>query len=242
MIEKKVVVITGGSKGIGLSIAKLFATKNYRVIICSRHRPKPNQLKEIADDCSYFELNLSDELSVKSCVRSIFAEERTIEVLINCAGKAIGGSFLMTPLQELRSMFEINYFNTLLFTQYIAKKMIAKKSGAIINIASTAGLLADRGTLCYGGSKAALMHATKVLSSELGVFGIRVNAIAPSIVETDMAKQMDDDTLSLLYERRSLKGEKIFSNDVAELAYFLGTNSSSKITGQIIRIDCGNPF
>jgi 3-oxoacyl-[acyl-carrier protein] reductase len=241
-IDKKVVVVTGGSKGIGLAIAKLFFAHNYRVFVCSRKRPDPSELSDVSGDFLHFELDLSDEASVKICVKSIFNEEKRIDVLINCAGKAIGGSFLMTSMKDLSDIFTINYFNTLLFTQYIVKKMIKRKSGAVVNISSTAGILGDRGTVSYGGSKAALIHATKVLASELGAYGIRVNAIAPAVVETDMAKQMDEQSLALLYERRFLSGEKIFSEDVSELAYFLGSESSLKITGQVIRIDCGMPF
>ena len=241
-IDKKIVVVTGGSKGIGLSIAKTFCAKNYRVFICSRNRPDPSDFEDMSVDCLYFELDLSNEASVKRCVKSIFSEEKRIDVLINCAGKATGGSFLMTPMKEMNEIFTINYFNTLLFTQYIVKKMIRRKAGAVVNISSTAGILADRGTLSYGGSKAALIHATKVIASELGVYGVRVNAIAPGVVETDMAKQMDKQSLALLYERRSLSVQKILSDDVSELAYFLGSDLSSKITGQVIRIDGGMSF
>ena len=241
-VDKKVAVVTGGSKGIGLAIAKLYYANNYRVFVCSRNRPDPSDLDGASVDFLHFELDLSDEASVKNCVKSIFNEEKRIDVLINCAGKAIGGSFLMTSMKDLNDIFTVNYFNTLLFTQYIVKKMLRRKSGAVVNISSTAGILADKGTVSYGGSKAALIHATKVLATELGIYGIRVNAIAPAVVETDMAKQMDEQSLALLYERRSLSGEKIFSEDVSELAYFLGSDSSLKITGQVIRIDCGMPF
>jgi len=241
-VDKKVAVVTGGSKGIGLAIAKLYYANNYRVFVCSRNRPDPSDVDGASVDFLHFELDLSDEASVKNCVKSIFNEEKRIDVLINCAGKAIGGSFLMTSMKDLNDIFTVNYFNTLLFTQYIVKKMLRRKSGAVVNISSTAGILADKGTVSYGGSKAALIHATKVLATELGVYGIRVNAIAPAVVETDMAKQMDEQSLALLYERRSLSGEKIFSEDVSELAYFLGSDSSLKITGQVIRIDCGMPF
>jgi len=237
--DKKVAVVTGGSKGIGLSIARFFFANNYRVFVCSRTQP---DITDISTDFIHCELDLNDEVSIKSCVKSIFKEEKRIDVLINCAGKATGGSFLMTSVKDMRDIFTINYFNTLLFTQYIVKKMIRHKAGAIVNISSTAGILADRGTVSYGGSKAALIHATKVLSSELGAYGIRVNAIAPAVVETDMAKQMDQKSLALLYERRSLPGEKIYAEDVSELAFFLGSESSLKITGQVIRIDCGMPF
>ena len=241
-VDKKVAVVTGGSKGIGLAIAKLYYANNYRVFVCSRNRPDPSDLDGASVDFLHFELDLSDEASVKNCVKSIFNEEKRIDVLINCAGKAIGGSFLMTSMKDLNDIFTVNYFNTLLFTQYIVKKMLRRKSGAVVNISSTAGILADKGTVSYGGSKAALIHATKVLATELGVYGIRVNAIAPAVVETDMAKQIDDQSLALLYERRALSGQKIFSEDVSELTYFLGSDSSLKITGQVIRIDCGMPF
>lgn len=241
-INKKVVVVTGGSKGIGLSISKLFLAKGYRVFICSRNSPDPEYLNDNSEDCLYFKLDLADEASVKSCVESIFSEEKRIDVLINCAGKAVGGFFLMTSMKELKETFTINYFNTLLFTQYIVKKMIRRKFGAVVNVSSTSGILADKGTISYGGSKAALIHSTKVLATELGAHGVRVNAIAPSVVETDMAKQMDEQSLALAYERRSLASQRIFSEDVSELAYFLGSDSSAKITGQVIRIDCGMSF
>jgi 3-oxoacyl-[acyl-carrier protein] reductase len=241
-IVKKLVVVTGGSRGIGLAIAKRFYANNYRVFVCSRTGPDLAGFSVVPEDFLHFELDLSDEASVKSCVKSIFSEEKRIDVLVNCAGKAIGGSFLMTSMRDIRDIFNINYFNTLLFTQYIVKKMVRRKSGSVVNISSTAGILGDRGTVSYGGSKAALIHATKVLASELGAYGIRVNAIAPAVVETDMAKQIDDQSLALLYERRALSGQKIFSEDVSELTYFLGSDSSLKITGQVIRIDCGMPF
>ncbi|WP_152971338.1 SDR family NAD(P)-dependent oxidoreductase, partial [Rhizobium ecuadorense] len=95
-------------------------------------------------------------------------------------------------LEDLKRIFDVNYFNQILFSQYVAKRMVRAKAGSIVNIASTAGLLSDAGTLAYGGSKAALIHATKVMATELGPFGIRVNAIAPAVVETDMAIQMDE--------------------------------------------------
>jgi 3-oxoacyl-[acyl-carrier protein] reductase len=138
----------------------------------------------------------------------------------------------------MKRVFDINYFNQILFSQYLVKKMVRAKSGSIINIASTAGLLADAGTLTYGGSKAALIHATKVMATELGPFGIRVNAIAPAVVETDMAALMDEKARSALDERSAIKGT-VETEDVAELISFLASARSTKITGQIVRLDRG---
>nr|WP_169618099.1 SDR family oxidoreductase [Ruegeria sp. PR1b] len=138
-------------------------------------------------------------------------------------------------------VFEVNLFGPLLFTQSVVKKMLRAKQGSVVNIASTAGLLADAGTLSYGGSKAALIHATKVMARELGSFGIRVNAIAPSVVETEMATQMDASARAALDARSALPGA-IEPGDVADLAAFLISEQSARITGQVMRIDRGLPF
>jgi 3-oxoacyl-[acyl-carrier protein] reductase len=120
----------------------------------------------------------------------------------------------------------------------VAKKMMRAKAGAIVNIASTAGLRADAGTLSYGGSKAALIHATGVMASELGAFGIRVNAIAPAVVETGMAAGMDAAAKAALNERSALPGT-VEAADVAKLVSFLISDASAKMTGQVLRLDRG---
>ena len=119
--------------------------------------------------------------------------------------------------------------------------MLRNKRGVIINMASTAGLLADKGTMAYGCSKAALIHGTKIMASELGEFGIRVNCIAPSVTETDMAKLMDVKSIKLLDERSVLVG-RIKPSEISELILFLISDSAKNITGQVIRIDQGMPF
>ena len=108
------------------------------------------------------------------------------------AGLAQGSLAAMTRISDMRDVFEVNLFGPLQFTQHITKKMMRQKSGAIVNITSTAGILGDRGTLAYGGSKAALAHASRVMAAEFGPLGIRVNAVAPSAVTSAMADQMDE--------------------------------------------------
>ena len=103
---------------------------------------------------------------------------------------------------------------------------------------SVAGLLADAGTLAYGGSKAALIHATGVLATELGPFGIRVNAIAPAVVETDMASEMDPAARAALDARSALSGT-VAASDVAELVAILVSDATAKMTGQVLRLDRG---
>ena len=111
----------------------------------------------------------------------------------------------------------------------------------IVNITSTAGLLADAGTLAYGGSKSALGHASRVLATELGPLGIRVNAVAPSAVVSGMADQMDETARARLSDREALAGETLPS-DVAVIVSYLLSDSAAAISGQVIRVDRAMPF
>ena len=153
-----------------------------KVAACCRSNPE--KVAGIRLRCENCELDLRDEASIKTCASTII-KANSILGLVNCAGIAMGGLFAMTRMTDMRDVFDVNLFGPLLFTQYVAKKMIRQKSGSIVNITSTAGLLADPGTIAYGGS-ASLGHASRVLATELGPFGIRVNAVAPSAVVSGM--------------------------------------------------------
>lgn len=239
---KKFAVVTGANRGIGLAIAERLATQDYRVAACVRSPSRELQdLLPEAKGHAIITLDLRDDAAISEAARAVMKWSKQIDVLVNCAGVATGALFAMTRMDQMRDVFQVNTFGPLLFTQYIARAMTRAKSGAIINIGSTAGLLADAGTLAYGGSKAALMHATRVLATELGASGIRVNAIAPAVVETDMAAQMDDAARAALDARSALPG-KIPPGDVAALVSYLISPEAAKMTGQVLRLDRGMSF
>ena len=144
----------------------------------------------------------------------------------------------MTTLAEIRKVFDVNFFGQLLLTQGIARKMTRQKYGSIINIASTAAMIADTGTLAYGTSKAALIRATQSLATELGTFDIRVNGIAPGVTRTDMSEQMNEAARKSLINRAALK-RSAEPQDIANTALFLASDLSSFVTGQVIRVDGG---
>lgn len=243
MSEKKAfAVVTGANRGIGLAICQRLATQGYRVATCVRVPSRDLQtLLPEADGHAIVTLDLRDDAAIAEAARAVLKWSKQIDVLVNCAGVASGGLFAMTRMDHMRDIFQVNTFGPLLFTQYIARAMTRAKAGSIINIGSTAGLLADAGTMAYGGSKAALMHATRVLATELGASGIRVNAIAPAVVETDMAAQMDEASRAALDARSALPG-MIAPGDVAALVSYLVSPESAQMTGQVLRLDRGMPF
>lgn len=236
------VVVTGASGDIGLAIIGRLTGDGFRVAACCRNQPdRVTSAFTAQQQVVPYDLDLRDEASIKSCATAIVKDSSTIAGLVNCAGIASGGLFAMTRMADMRDLFEVNLFGPLLFTQYIAKKMIRQKSGAIVNITSTAGVFADPGTLAYGGSKAALDHASRVMATEFGPMGIRVNAVAPSVVASGMADQMDDAARAKVAERTALAGETTPA-DIADTVSYLLSDRAAAISGQIIRVDRAMPF
>lgn len=240
--EMKTVVVTGASGDIGLAIIDRLVGEGLRVAACCHDHPdRVTSAFAGQQNVVPHLLDLRDEASIKDCASTIIKDNRIIAGLVNCAGMATGSLFAMTRVADMRDLFEVNLFGPLLFTQYISKKMMRQKAGAIINITSTAGMLADPGTLAYGGSKAALGHASRVMATEFGSLGIRVNAVAPSVVASGMADQMDDAARATVTDREALTGETTPA-DVANTVSYLLSDRAAAISGQIIRVDRAMPF
>ena len=173
------IVVTGASGDIGLAIVERLISEGFHVAACCRDRA--SRIREALSDPSQvtiYQLDLRNADSIKSCASDIIKGSEHITGLVNSAGLAQGSLASMTKISDMRDVFEVNLFGPLQFTQFIVKKMMRQKSGTIVNITSTAGILADSGTLAYGGSKAALAHASRVMATEFGSLGIRVNAVA----------------------------------------------------------------
>jgi 3-oxoacyl-[acyl-carrier protein] reductase len=237
---RKVAVVTGANRGIGLATVERFINEGWWVCACVRSETEElNALLE-GNGHIYF-LDLSDEHSVTDCARNVIRNTERVDALVNCGGVAHGALFSMTKISDLENVFRINFFSQILFSQYISKKMIRNKNGTIVNLSSTSGILADSGTLAYGCSKAAFSHATRIMATELGSFNIRVNAVAPARVDTDMGQLMDAESTELLNSRSSISGD-IRAGDVADLIYYLCSDGARYLSGQVIRLDRGMPF
>lgn len=235
-MDKQVVVITGSTGDIGSPLTKKLLESGYRVAACVRD-VSTSGIKT-SDDVTLYECDFSDSVLIKQCVSQIKKNYKDVFAIVNCVGVAHGGSFMLTKPAELKQIFDINYFAIIDFTQQLVRKMLKSKTGCIINIASTAGILSDKGTIAYGASKAALIHTSKVMASELGGFGIRVNAIAPAVIESKMAALMDEKSITEL-DNRACLNSKIYPKEIVNTIEFLLSDSARNITGQVITIDRG---
>jgi len=245
LLKNKTAIITGSNKGIGKEILKVFCENGANIFACARNINEElilniNLLKDkYKNNIIPIELDLSKEDSVKEASKNIINSNKPIDILINNAATIHTSLFQMTSKKKLEEIFEINFFSQTIFTQYMLKSMVKKKNGSIIYISSSAAIDGNEGRSAYVASKAALNSQAKVLSRELGIHNIRVNAIAPGLTNTDMMSKntpsnIVKDTISRISLRRV--GEP---KEIASVALFLASDMSNYITGQTIRVDGG---
>ena len=238
------VIITGSNRGIGKALVEAFASSGANIWACARKATPEFELwlKEMASQAGvwikpvYFEL--TDTEALNAGVQSILDEGLSIDVLINNAGVSTVGLLSMSKVDEIEKLFGVNYFAMLRIIQKVSKKMSRQRHGVIINMGSIAGIEPQPGKIAYGSSKAAVMMMTKCLAKELGPMGIRVNAIAPGPVETEMIHQYKDDMLEKLASESALRrlGRK---EEIAQVVLFLASDQASYINGEIIKVDGG---
>ncbi len=244
LLRGKNVILTGSKRGIGRVILELFAQNGANIWACGRSHDDifEQDIEKLAADNSvwiepiYFDL--ADENGVKTGIQQIIKEKKAVDILVNNAGIAYGGLATMTPMAKLKDVFQINYFAQIQIMQLVLRVMMKQKSGCIINMASIGGIETAPGYLAYGSSKAALIYATKSVSHEVGQYGIRVNAIAPGLVQTDMGGFKSDEEIKKILERSSLH-RMADPKEIANCALFLASEQSSFITGQALIADGG---
>lgn len=249
MLTGKNVIITGCSRGIGKAMVEQFAAQNAHVLACCRSYSESFEeyIKKICEKYAveitplYFDI--TDVNSVKEIIQSLIKEHMSIDVLVNNAGIAKENLlFSMTKMETIRDVFEVNFFAQTNLLQYVSRIMMRQKQGSIINLSSIAAIDGEPAQYEYAASKAAIIGATKSLAIELGKYGIRVNAIAPGLIETDMLAHMESTLLDKMKEK-IIMGRVGQPKEIANTAVFLASDMSSYITGQVIRVDggvCGN--
>lgn len=244
MLKGKNAIVTGCNRGIGKAIATKLMENGANVWCCIRKENEEFEtyIGEVAAKNQvwvkmvYFDLADSD--AVNREIGGILKEKLPVDILVNNAGVMSSSRFQMTSISELKRVFDINYFAPVQIMQLVSKAMVKRKSGSIINIGSVSGLKNDPGLLAYGGSKAAVLWATKTISRELGTYGIRVNAVAPGMIDTDMTGSHSDDVKAALMDRTSM-GHLGDAEDVANTVLFLASDMARFVTGDTICVDGG---
>jgi 3-oxoacyl-[acyl-carrier protein] reductase len=161
-----------------------------------------------------------------------------IDILVNNAGIARFRPFVMSKVDDFKEMMQVNLYAPVQISQYVVKNMLKQRKGSIINFCSVSGLDSNSGNAAYGASKAAIASLTRTMAKELAKVNIRVNAVAPGFVATDMNKQIDADYMESMLPQIALERVADVS-EVANTVLFLASDESSYLTGQVIRIDGG---
>lgn len=245
LLKEKTSIITGASRGIGLSTLEIFLNNGSKVIACYRNNNEKfeskllNLKKNFPDKIFEIKFDFNNDENTKQAALDIIKKHPNIDILVNNAGAITTSSFLMTPIKELENMQRVNFLNQMLFSQIIIKKMIKNKIGSIVNIASSAAIDANEGRLAYVTSKASIMSASKVLARELALYNIRSNCVAPGLTDTLLMKESTkqkfiNKTIENLMIKRIAEPKEI-----ANAILFLASDLSSYITGQTIRVDGG---
>jgi len=235
-LEGKNVLITGSTRGIGLAIAKAFDAAGARVILHGRSAAKPEVLAQFGEETLAITADIADEASVNAALEGLLEEIPAVDILINNAGIVNDKLAMGMKPSEFASVVNTNLNGTFNVTQPIFKKMLRARSGNIINISSVVGLMGNVGQANYAASKAGLVGLTKTLAKEGAMRGIRVNAIAPGMIVSDMTDALSDKVKDQVLEAVPLKrfGD---ADEIAQTALFLAQNDY--ITGQTITVDGG---
>ena len=245
LIQNKTAVITGCNRGIGKKILEVFSANGATIFACVRNvseefKTFTNEMeKKFNNKIIPIQFDLNDEDQVKKAASNILSSNSSIDILVNNAATIYTALFQMTSIKKLKETFETDFFSQTIFTQYILKSMIKKKSGSILYISSSSALDGNEGRSAYSSAKAAIIAQAKALSREVGMYNIRVNAIAPGLTDTDMMKEnTPKEIVNEVASRTSLR--RIANpQEIANAALFLSSDLSSYITGQVIRVDGG---
>ncbi|WP_093312820.1 3-oxoacyl-[acyl-carrier-protein] reductase [Tindallia californiensis] len=243
LLEKKIVLITGASRGIGRSIALKMASQGAKVVVNYARQESAAQevVKEIESSGGQaiaVKADVSNEQQVLEMVKNIKDTLGPIDILINNAGITRDGLLLRMKYEDWQEVMDINLTGTFLCSKAVLRDMIKSKKGTIVNLSSIVGLSGNAGQCNYSASKAGVIGFTKSLAKEVAGKGITVNAIAPGFIETEMTDALSEKVKDQLLKEIPLQSLGK-SEDIAEAALFLASDSSRYITGQVLQVDGG---
>jgi 3-oxoacyl-[acyl-carrier protein] reductase len=243
LLAGKNCIVTGGSKGIGRAIVELFARQGARVYYFSRSEAEdPAALAAAAaqggGSAKWVAVDVVDEAKVNEAVEAVVAEAGAIDALVNNAGITRDGLVFRMSLEDWESVIRTNLTSAFLLSRAVARHMIKRRAGSIVNMSSVVGIMGNGGQTNYSASKAGVIGFTKSLAREVGTRGVRVNAIAPGFIETAMTEKIPSEAKEKMKAGIPL-GRTGRPEDVASAALFLCSDLSAYVTGEILKVDGG---
>jgi 3-oxoacyl-[acyl-carrier protein] reductase len=239
------IVVTGGSRGLGLGIARQLAAAGYRVITVARKSNK--QLASAIEDAERAKLgelhfvafDLSDIKAIPGLVQHIRKDFGPIYGLINNAAIGTDGVLAIMHNSQIEELVRINTVSPIVLTKYAVRSMLSEGGGRIVNVASIIGFTGYSGLSVYGATKASMIGFTRSLAREVGRHGVNVNAVAPGFIETDLTQGMGAEQRGQVARRSALR-RLAEVDDVANAVEFLLGDKAKNITGTVMTVDAGS--
>ena len=233
------VIVTGGSRGLGLGIVRKLIAVGYRVIVVARKQSEQltNVMRE-AETC-FFPCDLAEIETIPKLVRMIRKDMGPIHGLVNNAGMGTSGALALMHNSRIEQLIRLNTISPIIVTKYVARSMMADGGGQIVNVASIVGFTGYSGLSVYAATKASLIGFTRSLAREVGRKGINVNSVAPGFLDTEMTQALNEEERQRV-ARRSALHRLADIDDVANAVEFLLGDRSRSITGTVLTIDAGN--
>jgi 3-oxoacyl-[acyl-carrier protein] reductase len=242
-LDGKIALVTGGSRGIGRACVARLAAEGAKVTFIYQSNQSSaealvNALQSSPQPVQAMQADVRDADRAKQIIDQIYDQSQRIDILVNSAGVVMDGLMGAMTQEQWKTVIDINLGGTYNYCQAVTQYMMMQRSGSIVNLSSTSAEFASRGQVNYAASKGGINGLTRALAKELAVRGVRVNAVAPGMIETDMSEFVrgaaGDQILKAIPLKRIGKPEEI-----ASVVAFLASNDAAYLTGQVLRVDGG---
>jgi 3-oxoacyl-[acyl-carrier protein] reductase len=240
MSDRKVAIVTGGARGIGRAIALELADAGYYIVVNYRSNDRAAEetlemIRTAGGDGELARFDVRDAAAAAGCLQDILSRFKSIEILVNNAGITADGLFIMMPDQDWNSVVDTTLKGFYNVTKPVLKRMLRNKRGSVVSISSVAALVPNRGQANYSAAKGGLIAANRSIAAEVARIGVRMNVVAPGLIETEMIKDAPVERIKDVIPMARIGRPE----EVAKVVRFLCSEDASYITGQAISVNGG---